>query len=163
MVRAISNPADCRAFTTSLRLFICPAKANPCKPLLIASAASCEPLGRSFAVVNACRLAGSSGSVNPCVRFELFAMRPRGLCLIRGKGLQAFSCGQLDIGNHKIQLKRPLSRCSTHRQLYWLASSPAKMHSSKLSISSRFFSSLMLVSSKLRQPDVYFWHIGCRQ
>ena len=45
VVRAISNPADCRAFTTSLRLFICPDKAKPCKPLLIASAASCEPLG----------------------------------------------------------------------------------------------------------------------
>ncbi|WP_304685383.1 hypothetical protein, partial [Neisseria viridiae] len=69
VARDISKPAFSSVSSTSARLFTLPARARASKPSVMLCAASCVFLGRSLAWVMLCRLAGSSGSLYPCVRF----------------------------------------------------------------------------------------------
>lgn len=56
----------------------------------------------------------------------------------------------------KFSSSRPLSWCSTHKQLYCRASRPGSNAFSKLSIRARFCSGGRSASAKLSTPLVYF-------
>lgn len=61
------------------------------------------------------------------------------------------------MGITKFSSNRPLSRCSTHRQLYCWASMPGSSVFSKLSIRARFCLSGRFDSANDRTPLVYFF------